>query len=200
MNSYEKTGIEAAVAAASVGTDLDTCTLASGVVLKVKKVSPLLLRRAVQKVTKPVIPVFHDEDRGRDIENPNDPDYLAALAEYESSQGYASLDMMILMGTELISVPEGMDRPEDTDWVELLRVGGIDPDISSDHARYLSWMQLIAITDMADVQSIAMAVARKTAVREVDVQASLDSFRSNEIGRTDIQPELPESITNGHRV
>lgn len=60
-------------------------------------------------------PIFHDPDTGRDIENPNDPAYIAAVQQAKMERGLKVLDSM-LIGVKLVD-----SLPEDDAWVKKLR-------------------------------------------------------------------------------
>lgn len=76
--------------------------LRSGIRVRVSRVSQLLIDEAVNEVPAPAVPYFHDEEKGYDIPNPNDPRYLAELDRYERAQLQATFDAILIWGVELV--------------------------------------------------------------------------------------------------
>lgn len=183
-----------------------TLTLKSGVVLNLKPVPPLLLRRAMTGIDPPKVPMVFDADRGREIENPNDPDYLHALEAVATAQENAVLGVLILRGTAPSSIPDGFPKPEDESWQEELAVlADFNPALGSiplatAPQRYLAWIQYVVLTDIEDLVLIGASVARLSGVRELDVGTAMHSFRSLLAGRIDSADGVPTSTSNGHSV
>lgn len=97
--------------------------LSTGVVVRIKPVSSLLIQAVTSKIPDPVVPIWHDENTGRDTPNPLDPAYVAAMERATQERGVAALDAMILMGVELV---DGL--PEDNRWLKRLRKTNALPD------------------------------------------------------------------------
>jgi hypothetical protein len=79
------------------------------------------------KAKEPKVPVTFIADKERNEENPADPDYQVAKKEYEESRTLALFDAAILLCTQVESIPEGVDTPEDEGWLEDLTILGISP-------------------------------------------------------------------------
>jgi hypothetical protein len=92
-------------------------TLSTGVRVRLQQVSLDTLDRAMRKLAKPEVPMWFNEDKGREEPNPNDPDYLAAVAQYNVDQYRVSRDIFVLFGMELV---DGM--PADDSWLRRLRL------------------------------------------------------------------------------
>lgn len=167
----------------------DEVELKNGVRLKLRAVPPLLVRKAVSKIVRPVPPRVLIEDKGREEENPNDPDYQKALEEYGQKTFDAGANVMLALGVKVLSVPEGLCQPKDDQWVQELAAAGFEPDVSTDPARRLSWISYYAITSEEDVIRIVLGVSRLTGVGESEVAAAMESFRSGEVRGSD--NELP---------
>ncbi len=157
----------------------DTVTLANGVVLAVKPVPPLLIRKAVGKIKRPTVPraVL---DKGREEDNPGDPEYNAAMDEYAQLTFDAGANVMLAAGTRLLSVPEGIDKPEDDGWLEILAAADFEPDLKNATSRYLSWLSYYAISSERDVVDVVMAVTKLSGVPESEVAKAVETFRGGE--------------------
>ncbi|KKK93125.1 hypothetical protein LCGC14_2696020, partial [marine sediment metagenome] len=107
----ESPAFQAAVEAVTEDTSpKNEVTLENGVVLSVRAVPPLLIRKAVGKVKRPIMPRA-DVGKGRVEDNPGDPDYNAAMDEYGQQTFDAGANVMLAAGTRLKSVPKGIDKP-----------------------------------------------------------------------------------------
>ena len=153
--------------------------LQNGVVLNVRSVPPLLIRKAVGKVKRPILPRV-DVGKGRVEDNPGDPEYNAAMDEYGQQTFDAGANVMLAAGTSLKSVPKGIDKPEDGGWLEVLEAAGFEPDLKSKTSRYLSWLSYYAITSEKDVVLVVMAVTKLSGVPESEVAAAVETFRGGE--------------------
>ena len=86
-------------------------------------VSPALIQDVQVSIQNPPVPVFHNEEKGRDEENPMDPAYLAALERAEVERTQAVMDAQIMMGVEL--APGFVVPPN---WVKRLKRLGLEFD------------------------------------------------------------------------
>jgi hypothetical protein len=85
--------------------------LSSGVVLRGKKASSSVLIEVITSSKRPKPPVWRNEKMGRMMENPDDPDYIEQVQAYKYEQAGSLVTAMIMLGTEIYSVPEGMEGP-----------------------------------------------------------------------------------------
>lgn len=174
------------------GKKLNTITLSSGVVLKMRRVAPLAISDAVARVKEPEVPRIFQEDKGREEENPEHPDYKRAMEKYEETTGLVAMNVLLLMGTSIESIPEELSKPEDEDWIENLEFLEVKIDKDSPKARYLGWLRYYALTSDQDFMAV-MDLARSFAgVKEEDVQAAAKSFPSEEARRAN-SDRLPET-------
>lgn len=90
--------------------------LSTGYRIKMNAVSASLIDEVQAKVKDPKIPTFFNEEKGREEENPSDPEYLDALKESERKRMNAVLDTLVLFGVDLI---DGI--PEDNTWTNKLK-------------------------------------------------------------------------------
>lgn len=164
---------------------VDTITLSNGIVFRCKPVPPYVVRSAGKNVPKPEPPMLEREDRGRSEPNLSDPEYLQAYSDWLNLLSEASLDAFLLLGTEIVELPEGVARPEEDTWLPNLEFLGVEVDASSERARYLSWLRYYAITSTSDLMLLTSTIAKKSGVREGDVNSALDSFRGVPEGGAD---------------
>lgn len=156
----------------------DEVTLSSGVVLKVRPVPPLLLNRVQMRFPKVPVPVVYNPDKERDEPNPNDPEYTEAIERNEFSKTEALLDIMIGRGTEPISIPAGMPKPQDDEWLEELEFYLQEEQDKRERPRYLAWVKFVAIQNTDDMQKLSGAVQVMMGVSEQAVADHLNSFRN----------------------
>lgn len=177
----------------------DHVSLSNGVVLKLKPVSGLLIRRAASQIAAPKPPMWHNADRDRDEPNPNDPDYLNALAQHEEAVGMAAMNVMFIVGTKpQMPLPDGITAIDSDDWIEELAF--LDIVVQKEGpGRYLDWLKYVVLGDMRDLVKTAVAVGRMSGLQENDVLAALDSFRGGEERRADSNAPAADS-GDGNRV
>lgn len=160
-------------------------TTASGVVFNVLPISLYLLRDAIRRLEAPKIPLVHIEDKDTFEENPSDPDYIAALDEFNVRRIEISGDVALYKGTTVHSVPDGVPTHIDDEWrMELLELSEDNLQIPvSGPRRYLAWIRYVAAShsEVLDLHNRVMQVSGH--VMEADVENASESFRGNE-GRT----------------
>lgn len=152
---------------------------ASGVVLKLKKVSRLLVADASKKIKMPKVPTWINEEKGREEENPNDPDYLQAVQDAKYQQAMLVYTVYLAFGTEVESQPITMSQYFETDWADEIKET-LDIDIpDKPKSRYVTWLKYVALDD-EEVNVIMTRIMRLSGtLKEEDVQEVMDSFRSN---------------------
>lgn len=153
----------------------------SGVKLKIKRVGFFLINAASRHIEKPEVPKQFIEDKGREEENPMDPAYQDALREWAAQKSEAVQDVLLLKGTEIVDIPEGMEGPDGDEWVADMRFLGIG--ISDDkRERYLQWMRLVAMRgEMDDYAEFMARIGRLNGVTEADVAEAAANFRGETI-------------------
>lgn len=152
--------------------------LSNGVVLQLKPVPPFAVRQAAVEVKDPPIPVVYIADKDRTEANPNDPDYLQAMKEAQQQRITAVTNLFFMIGTEVVSVPEGMFTPEQDDWIDMLEAVGLPVDRTNKFKRYFQWLAWYVVTSEDDIASIVSGVATLSGVREEDVLTAMRDFRS----------------------
>jgi hypothetical protein len=177
---------EAAAAVSEDGdkVDLTEVTLPNGVKLKLSKSPPFALQQAVANLDPPKIPIWKSP-KGRDEENPNDPDYVKALLHYQGQTGQAALNALLLFGVEVIFVPKGMQRIEDTTWSEELAFLDMPvPDDPESRVRKLMWLKVVAIDTEEFLEEVSNKLFALQGLSEEDIAAAIDTFRGGAEGRS----------------
>ncbi len=162
-----------------------TVTLDSGVVVRLKEVSPYALDLALRLLPKPEVPVVYIEEKGRSEENPSDPAYRKALEEYEQKRNDLVIDTCLLFGVEVMWVPEGVPGPEDSAWTADLELLGFTVETDK-RKRLLQWLKLIAIRSNKDLAVVKNGTMYGTP--EAEVLKAMESFRSHTPRRADSEP------------
>ncbi|KKL11431.1 hypothetical protein LCGC14_2545910 [marine sediment metagenome] len=124
------------------------------------------------------------EAKGREEENPSDPDYLAALKQWKLDVGMRGLRALIPSGTSLESVPEGLPGPDDEDYLDLMASMTIDPGVGR-FTRYVQWVLHVACAGVDDIDDLSNALQRRIGVTEEDVAKAQAMFQGLEGGATD---------------
>lgn len=148
----------------------------TGVKFRIVKVPPMILQEIGKQAMKgkPKIPVVYLEDKDREEENPNDPDYLNALEAWEAETAIRGVDLAIMYGTEVETIPEGIPSVKDDSWIEVVNILDIEVP-KNGKGRYLYWVKFCAAPD--DLENIVTAVSRVIGVTEQDVADSAELFR-----------------------
>lgn len=164
---------------------VERITLESGVVLRLKPVSPITLRDAAAHLVRPAVPVVEIPDTGGRTEpNPNDPEYIEALNKWTADVSEAGFTVALILGTEVESLPDGMPSWESDDWIEGLRaareiVPGAPPlnVRTTGKGRYLDWLRMYAISTNTDAFRLSRLLTTGVTLTEEEVQSAADSFR-----------------------
>ena len=156
---------------------METVETSTGVVFKIKNLPAMALRDKHRQLErqKPMPPVVYIEDKGRDEENPNDPDYRAALARFTEDEAVQLYEVAIVLGLEVESVSNGVPKCEDNSW--LLDMDLLSMDVPSEgKGRFLAWVKYIAAPRPEDMAAIEKAVMNSFGVAEEDVAEAVASF------------------------
>ncbi len=177
--------------------ETDEVELENGIKITCNAVSIMTLRHSQANIPKPKPPVVVSEEKGREEEWEGDPRYQAELLEWQEKIGNVATNLMLMMGTKIHSIPANIDNPEDDGWVDMLQATGMELNVSSNSARYLSWLRFYAISTPQDLLEVTTKVAQKSGVLNKDAEAALDSFRGGEERTTDLDSEAEELSTDG---
>ena len=160
-----------AVADAKKGAQ-DEVILSTGVVLRAVKVNPIMLIRVMTRFARPKPPVVFDKIMGRDMENPDDPDYISQVKAWDEERNTMVLNALILLGTEIVSVPKGVEGPKGDKWVNKYKLLGMPIKEDDEDWRKLNWISMVAAADENDMVIIQDAVAKLTGIAEADVKSA----------------------------
>lgn len=147
-----------------------------GPVLRLKKFPTRLVIEATSKLEDPKVPVTYIENKGRNEENPSDPQYLRDKLTYNVKLvttlnrinfGFGT-DVVELGGCEDNSGDEWADNLKDLMELEIPAVGT--------KSRYVMWLQYFVLTD-DETNRLNMAITEyNTGVKVEDVAAAEASF------------------------
>ena len=171
-----KSTIPALAVAAEIADKDGILMLSTGYRAKIKPVSAVLLDNAMSRIKDPEIPEVYLEDKDRKEPNPNDPSYLKAMEEANHKRSMASVDVMILMGIQLID-----PIPPDEDWLfglqDLSRLGLFDLtpyDMTNPRDREFVFKRFVAVGN-DDLKMIS----KKMGISEEDLKAAEAAFPGN---------------------
>lgn len=153
MNQSYEEKIQDIISEVEVKTEVPNpyVTLSSGVVLKVKKVNYMIVQAVINRFHYPPIPESWDKDRGRFIQNPSHPDYLAAKAEIDGQRMMAVADAIAAFGVDINHIPPQLPKPESEGWLDDLELVGINVKRNSPAARQQAWINFVALPNAEDV-------------------------------------------------
>lgn len=172
--------------------NLNEVTVSTGVVFKVKEVPQFTMSDIRREFKEPVPPMWFNKDTGRKEANPNDPEYIRLHSEYMINMSMAIIDIMILLGTEVKSVPKSFPGPDSDKWKHelsaILRTRGWSrEDVANitEEESYIYWVKYKAAAggiedNNSDISKITLAIGRLTGVAEEDVSNAMDTFRDSD--------------------
>jgi hypothetical protein len=146
--------------------------LSTGVVLTAKQANPSVLIRVMTAQERPVPPMVFIKAMGREMENPNDPDYVKRVQAWEMSYNNSMLNALVGLGTELKSKPKGMVGPSDNEWMDDYKALGLPVHPESPSWRYITWVLYKAAPKDTDIALIGNKVKNLSGVKEADVQSA----------------------------
>lgn len=157
-------------------------TLSSGVVLRAKKIPPGLLIKVMARFPRPKVYSQFNEEEQRLIQNPDHPDYIEAVKDWNAKYAEAILNAMLLFGTEEVSTPEEISTASGSKWIEELETIGEPTFRKNKSWRYLMWILTVAAASDTDYELITREVGRLSGVREEDVQKAAEFPGSDKAG------------------
>ncbi len=177
--AVEKTveAVEAAEAAERAALNgRGTVRMSSGVVFAVRPIPAHFIYEVTKRFERPKVPVYFNKDKGRDEENPNDPNYLEELERHRADVSNASTDVALLRGTDMVEKPDKLPGPDDQEWIAEMQVLG-HPMVDNPRARYLAWVKAIAAPTGDDILKLIGELGRLTGVSEEDTDEAVERFR-----------------------
>jgi len=162
----------------SNGYDPNIFIASTGVKFRIKAVNRQQLGGVTQRYmkSKPAPPVVYLENKGREEENPDDPDYIEAMQMWTFGMAMAVNSISILRGTEVVesSIPSDMIHWKSEDWKFEVEIMGGDP--QSERACYLEWVKAVACND-DDLNKLFSKIGRKSGITQEDVDSAVSQFR-----------------------
>jgi len=136
----------------------DTMKLSSGEEIKLLRLPPLLVQRVDDQFPEPEPPMVEVEVHGKKQmqPNPDDPDYDKELEAVRTAKGWAYLDLVFLKGIKF-------EMPEDEEWLEELRLAGIEVG-ESKAAKRLAYVESVLITNVAELEEVTGRVLAMSGV------------------------------------
>ena len=150
----------------------DTISLSSGVILRGRQANPLILVQVMAAFPRPEPPMVYIQAMGREMENPDDPDYIERLQSWKMEYADRMVTAMISLGTELVSSPKVTGNPDKDDWLEEYALLGMPVHPESKAWRYLTWVKFRAVRNETDMKLIQEVVGRLSGVRESAVKSA----------------------------
>ena len=148
--------------------------LSTGVIGRIVPVGASLVDDVVASINDPKVPTFFNEDKGREEENPLDPDYLEELVRTSRRRAIAAMETLLLFGLELEAIP-----PDD-EWLPRLKLmakrGHITLegfDLDDPLERELIYKKYIAVGTADLIQ-----IGQQAGLTSRDVEEAARSFKS----------------------
>ena len=183
-----------ALSAAKVLSVNNEIALSNGIVLRIKPMPPLLLNDIANSIPEPEMPKIFIEEDNRYEDNPDHPAYIKALNDRANEVGIRTINAIISVGSEVVSIPDGVLRPEDNGWLKRTKFTNYQFDADDPEERYLAWLRFYAIATSEDLNKVNTLPLILAGLREAEVEDALQSFRSGE--ERGIDPNLPNPDDN----
>lgn len=155
--------------------------LSSGVIVEAKQLpvgyGANIARQHQAKKPKP--PRLFVPELGREEENPDDPDYLDALRQWQLEFAMSSLNLAMAFGIEVKFIPEGLMTHTSPEFKAMLSFLGDDASLP-----FVKWLQLVAAPTLEDLTAISNLPGFQVGVQEAGVQAEVETFRPAKARRT----------------
>lgn len=153
--------------------------LGTGVVIRPKALNLDTYLSIIARFPDPLVPTVYDPERGRTIENPDDPVYLDKVKWRNVKLADAITLVTYALGVEVVSIPDDFPGPDDEDWLDERAVSGLASG-DSPRARLMDWVRHKATVNTrdrvpSDNARIMRAVGRMTGTVEADVSEAAKS-------------------------
>lgn len=166
-----------------IGTEV---TLSTGVTVWARKVSPYTMAAASKSITKPQPPMvtvdLGDGKKSTEV-NEADPDYIAAVKEWQAAVSLRAVDVMLRLGVQV---------DIDQDALADLRAQFAALGLTMDEDDHLAYIKHIAIASEEDMNALAAAITAKSQPTEGAVQDHLDTFSDHTSGAVDLAAPAAE--------
>lgn len=168
---------------------MDEIVVSTGVKFGIRDV-PVMAFRDLQKRLeqgRPHAPVHFIEDKGREEENPNDPDYQDALTKWNEETEMKLMDFVLMKGVEVTKITNGVEPIDSKNWAEECKYLGIEV-ADSGGVRYLQWLKYVACPTADDISKLVLGAGRKLGVTEEDVAEAATIFQNRKERRANTKP------------
>jgi hypothetical protein len=157
-------------------------TLIGGIRAKVLPVPASLIDEVASRIEEPKVPVWHNEEKGRDEPNPSDPAYIKELAEVERQKGLAAIDALAMFGLELIDPIQTLDEEgNEATWLKKLRFMGTkglfdldEYDLDNPMELEYLWKRYIGVDT-----NVLSRISRTSGITQEEVTEAEKSFQRN---------------------
>ena len=152
---------------------MDEFKFSTGIVVRIKRVSPFLISDVLKTIPRPRPPV-QEVDYGdgvkRQEENPAHPSYELALEEYNQRVTELSTRITLRRGVEADIDYAALSQIKE----ELAADFGVELEEKDDLIAYIKY---VATGSPDDVRRLAAAILSESQPSEEAIQANVDSFR-----------------------
>lgn len=147
-----------------------------------KPISTVLITEAQATVEDPPVPRWFNEEKGRDEENPNHPDYIRAVEKAAITRFFRVIDALVMFGM-ILTDDEGNETgvPKDATWLRqiqfLAKRGSVDLsgfDLDDEFDQEFLYKRYLAIGNA----EIAI-LTRMSGISEEDIIQAEESFPGN---------------------
>lgn len=152
----------------------------NGLRLRLRRVPQMVMTDAARRLKAPKPPRQFNEEKGREEENPSDPDFIDAMRNYRYDLGMLAVNTYFILGTSVDGdLPPDVMPITSSEWADLLQA--VDPDIDippNGPRRYLAWLKYHAMPDVDSSELLQQCQRYSGGTLEVDVAQAQASFRS----------------------
>lgn len=161
-------------------------TLQNGTKLGIKAVPALLVLGITEKFPVPKVPLWHNEDKQRDEENPNDPLYIEAIQKHNQLIQDKTIDCFLLNGVVVQELGPDCEPADSDNWLETTEYL-LEVSISRTGAgRRAAWLRHHLIDNANELGDIVAQISIASGlVTEEAVAKAAETFRDNQTGDTD---------------
>ena len=179
----------------------DTVRVSTGVVFRLKQPSAwaVTARQKRHDDAAPKPPVWRNPDKERDEPNEADPDYRRALERHEAARTEMLFETLVLTGTEVAELPDGLPSHDTPGWETALTFMGIE--VPADGAgRYVAWVKYLAAPGNVDWTALHTPLLIAMGTTEEDVASAIATFRSLQEQRAHNRASTERDRDDGDRV
>lgn len=155
-----------------------------GVKIRTSAIPNMMIAEARRKIKPPAMPKVYISDKETHEENPSDPEYVAALQDYNIRVGTMGVTAMLAFGAEVIDKPDTVQAPEDKGWSDdLFEIFEVEVPAAG-KGRFAAWLRLYVLTD-PDLTDVLDSIRKASGiVMESEVADAQATFRPDEAGDT----------------